>query len=243
MATLVFDIETVGERWSDIDTTTKEVLSRFINNSAISPKEREQYLSDLEVGLGFSPLTGVVVSIGLYDLERREGAVLYETEGSNVSLVTKNDFSFKPRTEAAMLQDFWRGARSYDTFVTFNGRSFDVPFLILRSIAHGITPSINLLEGRYFYQQHEARHVDLADQFTFYGATYRRSPLHLYCRAFGIPSPKSHGVSGDDISTLFRTHRYDDIASYNADDVIATTALYEKWCAHLAPPEFLSRDV
>ena len=132
-----------------------------------------------------------------------------------------------------MLEDFWEGAKLYDVFVTFNGRAFDVPFLVLRSAILGITPSRDLMEGRYLYQQRTCKHVDLADQLSFYGAMYRKASLHMYCRAFGIESPKALGVMGDDVSGLFKEGKSLAIARYNVHDVVATTRLYEKWLKHL----------
>jgi len=237
MSTLVFDIETVGESWESLDTTTQEVLMRWINRSG-KQDEREVLLTDLREGLGFSPLTGEIITIGLFDVERGHGVVYYQGEASTEDR-DDGTFIFKVRTEREMLEDFWEGAQLYDTFVTFNGRGFDVPFLNLRSAIHGIRPTHDLMEGRYLYQQKTARHVDLQDQMTFYGAMHRRPSLHLFCRAFGIESPKTDGVSGDDVSRLFRTKKFIEIAQYNARDVIATTALYKKWFTYLAPQSFV----
>ena len=110
----------------------------------------------------------------------------------------------------------------------------------LRSAVQGIRPSKDLMDGRYLYQQKYARHVDLQDQLTFYGAMHRRPSLHLFCRAFGIESPKAEGVAGDDVAELFHTKQFIDIARYNAGDVVATTALYKKWLTYLAPQNFLN---
>jgi 3'-5' exonuclease len=133
MATLIFDIETVGEKWEDLDQTSQEVLTRWIDKTAKDDDDREAQIEDLKDGLGFSPLTGFVVAIGLYDLERKKGVVFYDNKGEGGEESTHEGYTLKPRTEKEMLQDFWDGARQYDTFVTFNGRGFDVPFLALRS--------------------------------------------------------------------------------------------------------------
>jgi DNA polymerase elongation subunit (family B) len=241
MNTLIFDIETIGEEWDSFDDTTKEVLTRWIHRSSDSEEMRQARMRDVKDGLGFSPLTGRIVAIGLYDLERAQGVVFYDASGTTTDDVETGEFTLKPRTEAAMLRDFWDGARSYDTFVTFNGRGFDVPFLLMRSMVHGITPSVDLMEGRYLSQQHGAVHVDLQDQLSFYGATHRREPLHMYCRAFGIESPKQH-VSGDDVASLFAHGAYEDIAAYNAKDVTATAELYLRWRDHIAPTSFQGRS-
>jgi uncharacterized protein YprB with RNaseH-like and TPR domain len=233
MATLVFDIETVGESWDALDATTKSVLSRWIRRTAKNEEEYEVEMKDLREGLGFSPLTGQIVAIGLYDLERKQGVVYYQSEDDVDSVV--DEYVLKARSEKEMLEDFWEGAQSYDTFVTFNGRGFDVPFLNLRSAILGIRPTHDLMDGRYLYQQKQVRHIDLQDQMTFYGAMHRKPSLHLFCRAFDIASPKVDGIVGDDVAELFHAKKFRDIARYNARDVIATTALYEKWLSYLAP--------
>ena len=240
MATLVFDIETVGESWDVLDETTQNVLSRWAVRTAKNEMELEAELKDLREGLGFSPLTGEIVAIGLYDLERKQGVVYYQGE-LNVE-EEHGTFMLKSRTERDMLEDFWEGAKSYNTFVTFNGRGFDVPFVNIRSAIHGIRPTRDLMDGRYLYQQKYVQHVDLQDQMTFYGAMHRKPSLHLFCRALGIESPKGEGVAGDDVAELFREKKFRDIARYNAGDVIATAALYEKWREYLAPKNFLNNE-
>jgi 3'-5' exonuclease len=82
------------------------------------------------------------------------------------------------------------------------------------------------------YYRHAAigvQHIDLMDQFTFYGAVRRRGSLHLYCQAFGIRSPKAEGITGDDVGRLFRERKYREIAEYNSWDLIATWELYNIW--------------
>lgn len=234
MATLIFDIETVGEEWSDLDLTSQEVLTRWIDKTAKTEEERDAEIEDLKNGLGFSPLTGFIVAIGLYDLERGKGVVFYDNKGESAEDYEHEGYILKPRSEQDMLHDFWEGARSYDTFVTFNGRAFDAPFLALRSAILGIRPTKDLLEGRYLYQQRSCKHVDLADQLSFYGAMYRKSSLHMFCRAFGIESPKAAGVTGDDVALLFKEKQYRTIAEYNVRDVVATAELYQKWKNYLA---------
>lgn len=233
MSTLILDIETVGEQWESLGDTTQQVLTRWIDRSAASPEQRAAQLSDVKEGLGLSPLTGRIVAMGMYDVERARGVVFFETEGSTTDEVDTGEYMLKPRTEAAMLRDFWEGARSYDTFVTFGGRAFDIPYITLRSLVHGITPTRNLLSNRYLSSQRDTRHIDLQDQFSFYGAVRRKQALHLYCRAFGIESPKTAGVSAEDIGRLFAEKQYETIARYNSRDITATTQLYEIYQAHL----------
>ncbi len=231
MATLVFDIETVGEEWGNLDEITQNVLTNWVDKVAKSEEEHLAMIKDIQNGLGFSPLTGKVVAIALYDLERQRGAVYYTGKGDEPDEDWQN-YRLKQRSEAEMLREFWRGAEAYDTFVTFNGRCFDVPYLYHRSAINDITPTKNLLEGRYKSQQRSCRHIDLQDEMTWYGAMNKRPSLHLFCRAYGIVSPKMEGVSGDDVAELFRREKFRDIALYNIRDVIATTELYQVYLKH-----------
>ncbi len=231
MATLVFDIETVGEDFDALDETSQDVLTRWIKKESESGENYAAALADLKSGMGFSPLTGSIVAIGIRDVERQKGAVYFQASPSGQEQgFEEGDCKFEVMGEPEMLRKFWEVVDKYDTFVTFNGRAFDVPFLMVRSAIHGIRPTKNLLANRYLnYHPSNARHIDLIDQLTFYGAMRKRGSLHLWCRAFGIESPKAQGVDGDDVKALFEHGKSADIARYNARDLKATTALYGRY--------------
>jgi 3'-5' exonuclease len=231
---LIFDIETVGDNFDELDEATKSNLTRWIKREAGDNNDRHNaLLKDLKEGLGFSPLTGQIAVIGIFDSGRNQGVVYYQAPDANDKETREENFVFKPRTEKEMLANFWQGAKQYSEFVSFNGRSFDVPFLVTRSAVHKIKPTIDLMSNRYLSSQKaNARHIDLLDQFSFYGALRRRGSLHLYCRAFSIKSPKASGITGDDVSRLFKEKKYKEIAEYNSWDLIATWELYKIWLEH-----------
>lgn len=241
MATLVFDIETIGEDWDALDAVTQESLLRWVRRTARTETEVAAGTADVKSNLRFSPVTGRIVAVGLYDKERAAGVVYYVGETFDDTDETTG-FRLKGRTEAELLKDFWEGAHDYDTFVSFNGRRFDVPFLLHRSVVAGVKPTVELMGSRYLQPQQAIRHVDLQDQLTFYGAMQRQPSLHLFCRSYGITSPKQE-MGGDDVAELFQQKQFRDIARYNARDVIATDALYEKWLSYLAPTWFLNTAI
>jgi len=140
------------------------------------------------------------------------------------------NITFKKLSEKEMLQQFWQGILKYDQVVTFNGRSFDVPFMMLRSAINGIKPSKNLMPYRY---ASDTNHLDLYDQLTFYGSSRKKGTLHLFCRAFGIKSPKEGEVDGQDVTRLFNEKKYLEIAKYNVGDLRATRELYLYWEKYL----------
>lgn len=227
---LVFDIETVGADFESLDESTQHSLTRWIKReSAGDERKYNVYLTDVKEGLGFSPLTGEIVTIGVYDTNNEKGVVYYQNKKEIKEEKEKENFIFKPKTEKEMLNSFWAGASKYKEFVSFNGRQFDVPFLMIRSAVHKIRPSMNLMSSRYLSRAYGPTHIDLQDQLAFYGAVRRKGSLHLYCNAFGIKSPKASGITGDDVRELFKQGKYFEIAEYNSWDLIATTELYKIW--------------
>ncbi|HUZ92375.1 MAG TPA: ribonuclease H-like domain-containing protein [Candidatus Paceibacterota bacterium] len=231
---LIIDIETVGEDFNALDHASQEALTRWIKKESANGEEYKVALDELKTRLGFSPLTGEIVAIGVLDYYKDEGVVYFQAPGEKLKESQEGNMTFKPMGEKEMLEKFWDGARHYEHFITFNGRGFDAPFLMIRSAIHGIRPTKDLMRGRYLYQNNaDAVHIDLQDQLTFYGAVRRKGGLHLWSRAFGIESPKASGTTGDDVGRLFKEKKFLDIAKYNVGDLRATKALYEKWETHL----------
>jgi uncharacterized protein YprB with RNaseH-like and TPR domain len=242
---LIFDIETIGVDFDNLDEITQHSLTRWIKREAAGDEGKYNVmLADLKEGLGFSPLTGEIVALGVFDTDRKKGTVYFSTSSASLADTadeqspakeeceewTSGNFIFKPKTEKEMLESFWQGARNYHEFVSFNGRSFDAPFLMLRSAVHQVKPTINLMSNRYLRRDYLGiRHIDLLDQLSFYGAVRRKGNLHLYCRMLDIKSPKTAGITGDDIGRLFKEKKYKEIAEYNSWDLIATGELYKIW--------------
>ncbi|MEI8103823.1 MAG: ribonuclease H-like domain-containing protein [Candidatus Moraniibacteriota bacterium] len=233
MPTLIFDIETVGENFDEMDETTQEVLLRWTKQTATSGDELKAKTDDVKNSLGFSPFTGFICAIGILDAERDRVAVYYQTTEKDAEDTEEEGVKYRPMSEKAMLEEFWRVAEKYDTFVSFNGRSFDVPFLMLRSMILGVRPTRDLLSNRYTNLQRGAKHIDVMDQLTFYGAMFRRPTLHIVCRSLGIKSPKADGVTGDDVAELYHSGKFLDIARYNVGDLHATRDVYARWQSYL----------
>jgi DNA polymerase elongation subunit (family B) len=233
MPKLVFDIETVGEDYNKLDETTQGFLTRWIRKESDSEEAYKKELEVLKNEMGYSPFTGEVVVIGVLDVEKNKGMVYFQAPGKEIDDFEENGIKFKQTTEREMLEKFWDGVLDYNEFISFNGRGFDVPFTMIRSAIHKIRPTKDLMSNRYLYsQKFDAKHVDLADQLTFYGSRKKES-LHLCTRAFGIKSPKADGINGNDVARLFKEGKYEDIAKYNRNDLIATKELYAYWDKYL----------
>ena len=161
MATLILDIETVGESWEDIDPETKQLLIDRVKKYPNYSEETDPTTIAEEM-LGLQPFTGRVVVIGAYDLDSKKSVVWFDNEGTSSEAIEENSDKFIPANEKEMLEKFWALATRYTRFVTYSGRSLDMPFLLLRSAIHGIKPTKDLMRARYLYQQSpDAQHIDL----------------------------------------------------------------------------------
>lgn len=235
MSYLVFDIETIGKNYDELDATSKEYLRQWAERDSQSDEEFGRELEKIKKGLPFSPFLGEIVAIGMID-DQDKGAVYFRTDGviSSPKKGAVKDFEedgikYRVGTEKEILERFWEVARNYYTFVTFNGRGFDAPFLMIRSASYKLRPSRNLMPPRYMSQQkYGPQHIDLADQLAFYGSI-RRSSLHFTTKCFGIESPKENGLKGEEVPKAFQDARYEEIARYCMDDVIATKKLFRYW--------------
>ena len=212
---IVFDIETVGVAFEVLDDLSKEQLLKYAHTDeerAVVPET-----------LSFSPLTGFIVAIAMLNPDTNKGAVYYQKPGEPTEH-EENGIVYATGDEKGILEKFWRTLAFYDQVITFNGRSFDGPFLMVRSAVHAIRATRNLVPYRYGDD-----HIDLYDRLGFFGTVRRTMSLHMWCTALGIPSSKSNGITGYDVPVLYRDGRHDDIARYCMDDVRATTELFRIW--------------
>jgi DNA polymerase elongation subunit (family B) len=230
---LVIDIETVGEDFDKIDPTTKQILSDRAKRNIATATDDPIELARNQLGL--SPYTGMIIVLGVLDTETGKGAVYYQHPGHQTEVPPSQDpVVFRICSEAEMLTNFWKLATRYQEFVTYSGRTFDLPFLMIRSAINNIRPTKDLMRGRYIYQQQaSALHIDLYDQLSFYGSM-NSGGLHLACRAFGIDTPKVDGIDGAKVGQFFQEKRYREIADYNHRDLLATAELYRRWQKNLA---------
>jgi len=236
MATLVFDIETSAVPVDTFDETQQEYLFRELQKIP-DETEREKRRAEIERQFSLWPLTAQVVCIAMLNAESLRGQVLFTADDYDEDAGEAGPVEFVPfADETEMLTAFWDVVKHYDGVVTFNGRGFDVPFLYLRSALLNVPISRKDWLGYRFATD---PHCDLAEQLTFYNVSgrdgaARRFNLDFYCKAFGIESPKGHGVTGMDASNLMAEGRHREIAEYCLRDVHATVKLHHIWKERLA---------
>lgn len=116
------------------------------------------------------------------------------------------DWSYDEReadaVEKAMLATFGeRQSADEATIVTWNGRTFDLPVVNLRSFLHRIPCEWYYKERDLRYRYTEACHCDLMDVFSDYGAA-RSMKLGDVARLAGLPG-KIGEVSGGGIKDIY----------------------------------------
>jgi DNA polymerase elongation subunit (family B) len=198
-ATLVVDIETVGQDPETIPTRAREILLD------VETEEERQKVLDC---LGLDPCTGRIVCIGVYWIELDKSRAYCHTE------------------ERELLANFWNdmGQIRPQKYVTFNGKSFDFPYINIRSAIHGVPiPQNVVLDTRRYSSE---RHFDVREVMTNY-ERYRKGTLEFFCEIFGVPSPKN-GINGKNVGEYFKAGKLDEIAKYCLDDCKATGQLYLK---------------
>ncbi len=173
--------------------------------------------------MSLSPLTARTLAVAMLNPGTGMGRIWYEHPGGGPAETGDGLIKTLPATEEEMLTEFWAAVMRFQRLITFNGRQFDCPFLMLRSALLGVPPSRNLIPYRFSAREH----CDLLDQLTFYGAT-RKFTLEAYCSGFGIR--RAGGEPGrPDFSRLIEEGRNKEIAEYAAGTVRATAELYRRW--------------
>lgn len=216
MSRVIFDIETAGRDFDALDRDTQDYLLKWA--------ETEEDIKGVKESLSFYPVTAEIIAIGMLNPDTMRGAVYFQAPEGSASQSVEDNITYKPGSEKEIIEAFWDNIKSYDKFVTFNGRSFDCPFIMIRSAVQSVKPTRELMPNRY-----NGAHIDLLDQLTFYGAARRRFSLDMWCKTFGIKSPKSEGITGYDVKDLFASGKYLEIAKYCSGDLRATRELLIRW--------------
>ncbi len=208
---LIFDVESVvdGELVSKI---------RFPNENHPPEKAIELYCAErVEVsGSEFIPYTfhfPVAVAIIKVDEDFRI-----------IDVVTLDAPEYRPHVIA---KHFWEGWRKYKfpTFVTFNGRTFDIPLMELAAYRYGISiPDwFNLRSSAYEQRRNRYNlksHLDLQDVFTNFSTTRLNGGLNLMANLLGMPGKM--GIQGHMVQELYYGGELDKINNYCRCDVLDT---------------------
>jgi predicted PolB exonuclease-like 3'-5' exonuclease len=126
--------------------------------------------------------------------------------------------------ERTLLEEFSRFVgRARPVLVTYNGRSFDLPVIALRSLCHGVSLGWYYRERNVRYRYSEEGHLDLCDWLADHGAT-RSGSLDAVVRLIGLPGKV--GVDGSQVEGLYLAGQLQTIQRYCLADVAQTALLF-----------------
>ena len=220
--TIAFDIEVAGFPWEEVD----EITRGYLLNRARDEKDREA----VPDRTGLLPGLGKIIAIGMWLVAEDRGLILLEGQSQPLK-----DWERVPGAkifrgdEAEVLEKFWTTVARSKTnhrlprLVSYNGRGYDGPMLMIRSAQLGVKPSRQMVTKRYDLSEH----CDLMEVFNFQGTVRDSYSLEYWCRRFDIESPKG-SIDGSQVARVYRQGRIDDIGEYCLRDVRATAQLYQK---------------
>ncbi len=210
--TLVFDLETVPAH--DPATLPEGVMAAIRRHAARDGCEPELVMS-------LSPLFGQVVSMAFTEGEEPDGEV-WALAVPPPGVAPDGPPWLRLVSERALLQAFWLLAAQAEVVVSFNGRNFDVPFLLGRSLVHEIPARVDLLGNPYAVRPH----LDLYRMIST-GRSVGPASLDAVCWALGVESPKGE-MDGAGVAPAYARGQIAEIAGYNRGDVRATAAVYRR---------------
>ena len=158
----------------------------------------KKFVIDLET-FGLESQTDRILSIGVLNVETEEVKVFLNVD------------------EKIMLEEFWAYVINATEFITLNGDSFDLPYLIKRSLINNVRIS-NL----------PSSHPDLRKICNGFWVSYEKfgkGTLRDWAAALGEPVVTS---PGNEMPALFVKGDFDTIIKHNTEDVILTNKLYKR---------------
>lgn len=208
---LIFDVEAVGDgdliqrvRYPDEELEPRDAIQR--------------YQADLieQTGRDVLPPTFVVpVSV----------AVAKVTSDFRLTDLTVLDAPhFRPDQ---IVRRFWQGWEHYNrpTFVTFNGRGYDMPVMEFGAYRLGLSlPAWFNVQSRSFEQSRNRynidRHLDLQDLFSNFSAVRINGGLNLLANL--IYKPGKSGIDGSQVQDMYFDGQAEQINDYCRCDVLDT---------------------
>jgi predicted PolB exonuclease-like 3'-5' exonuclease len=214
LAYFVFDIESVADA---------QLVSKVHFNGNVPPQEAiRKYRDELlkKNDSDFIPYTfQIPISVVI-------GKVT--DDFSLIDIVVLDEPEYRPHE---ICNKFWRGWAAYKqpTFVSFNGRGFDIPMLEQAAFRYGISvPGWFALDAKTFEQPRNRynmkAHIDLCDILTNYGATRFNGGLNLAASILGKPGKME--TQGSMVQDLYDAGELAKINDYCRCDVLDTYFIF-----------------
>lgn len=216
---LIFDVESVAD--GDLIAKTRFATRGFSADQAVARFRQELLTAS---GRDFIPYT--------FHLPVAIVIAKVRADFSLVEIVSLDQPEHRPHV---MTRHFWTGWEAYEqpTWVTFNGRTFDLPLMEHAAFRFGVpVPKWFNMEQRS-YDQNRNRynlnsHIDLQEILTNFGSTWFRGGLNLAASLLGKPGKMD--VQGDMVYDLYRQGKIAEINEYCRCDVLDTYFVFLRTC-------------
>ncbi len=216
---VVFDIETV------IDTEAAARLLKIEGTPGELRQKLEEYHLDITKGQNAFPrqLFHKVVAISFLraEIERIGGQEVYHLQEIRTGGTAES-------SEEELIKGFFNWCEKYKPrFVSFNGRTFDLPVLRYRAMKYGVSAPWFYNMGdkwnNYLQRYSIDWHADLLDMLSDFGAS-ARIRLNEICALLSLPGKLD--TDGGDVQALFDEGKIQDIRDYCETDVLNTWLVY-----------------
>ncbi len=222
----VFDIETIPDTSAVANLTGSDSRDELVLRQQL-----EQYHLDITDGKNAflrQPFHKVVaISFLEAEIDRSSGGEKY--------ILKELRSGGKPESnEKELLEGLFNYlAKSKPRFISFNGRTFDLPVLKYRAMKHGISApwlynsgdKWNSYSSRYSLDWH----CDLLEALSEFGAS-ARIKLNEVCSIMGFPG--KFGVDGSKVSEMYDDGKIKEIRDYCETDVLNTYLVYLRYMQH-----------
>lgn len=222
---LVFDIETFCEREEDSSAYP------YPRSSSMIIADYGYHLDEDASGKNFPPIfTHRVIAIGGMILDRnlnfkRIGLFAPDSPSKTSSPQGQLDLSSNQGSaEREVLRRFHDYiSRHFPVLVSFNGRRFDIPVVVLRSLKHGLDMKWYFESQRYSRRYFPTDHIDICDILSGYGSGSYIS-LENACMLMGLRAKIA--MRGEDVQKHYLAGNLSRIQLYCMEDVVVTTILF-----------------
>jgi DNA polymerase elongation subunit (family B) len=208
---LALDIETVplpAAATLPYPESDRTPPSNYKSDDAIArwrEKDRAEWAVGLAKDAALSPRTGRVAAVGLVT-----------GRGDDLSICTED--------ERLVLAHTVKAIREADVCVTWNGLTFDFPFLAVRAAILGVDLPGTFSFAPYLRRYVTRPHCDVRAILTQWDSR-AKGTLGDWLTAFGLPPKTGHG---SDVAALWAGGQFDAIRQYAADDAVRELALYRR---------------
>ncbi|MDX2330650.1 polysaccharide biosynthesis protein [Campylobacter hepaticus] len=133
-------------------------------------------------------------------------------------------------SEKEMIASFFNFIEKYEPkLVSFNGKNFDMPVLVLRALKYNIKAATYLDTQSDKWNNYKTRFSELkhCDLYESLGVNGRGIKLDLICSMAGLPG--KYDIHGDAVMELFYQDKLEKIHEYCESDVLNTYMLFLKY--------------